>query len=812
MVLATLLFLVNLFGCTGIDSADPRYEMWNDELADAPADELIYSRTKAEGGSNGDFDYCDDASALCDAGEGDCDNDTQCSGLLVCGQNNGGNYGFANNLDLCWPTHCENGILDGDEVSIDNGGSCSSLVCPPAGANNGDGGGYCTEICPCPTGFGDCDSDAHCAAGTVCMNNNGELWGMPTNYDVCVPSHCENGTLDGDETSVDQGGSCGVIDNCLQVLFFADGDGDTYGDVDTVTGGCAGDPLPGFVEDNSDDCDDTNGAIFPGATEICDGEDNDCDGAIDEGVGSQETYYADADFDTYGDVGNSIEGCGAPPGYVSDDQDCNDGNSSINPGVAEVCANGVDDNCDGSANGCTLSGNVDVYSQGHAFLTGATDDGAGYSISSGDVDGDGVGDLAVGAPVIPWRLSPVQPGSVYLIYGPVPSGNASLSSVADATFVGEADFDHAGLGLAINGDLDQDGNDDLAFGAPDHAQDTTGGRAYAFYGKSSNYTGTINMSTADFIINGNAPEQWLGASLDMGGDVSGFVSYPDLMVGAPGDMNDGAGGGSGGAYALRGDPNPDSGSFTAQSNFNARIAGTDADSGFGSSVIGVGDVGGGNRGDFAVGAPGRYWWPSKGDSYAGDVYVFFGQISGTMSTADADVVISGIDTDDWLGVNIAGAADLDNDGINELICGASGDSSIATQAGKALVFRGPLASGSMNISDADITILGDTAYTYVGEGISTGDFNGDGNVDLAVSSWADGGYLWYGGLVDGTYGMASADIIVNANSGPGMQNFGSPTKFVGDITGDGLDDLVVSDVGYSSSAGAIYILAGNNGL
>ncbi|MCU0382412.1 MAG: putative metal-binding motif-containing protein, partial [Chitinophagaceae bacterium] len=100
----------------------------------------------------------------------------------------------------------------------------------------------------------------------------------------------------------------------------------------------------GYVS-NSTDCDDSKANVHPGATEICDGLDNDCDGDIDEGV--KLTFYRDSDGDGYGNLAITTLACTVPAGYVSNSTDCNDQVASIYPGATEIMCNGIDDDCDG---------------------------------------------------------------------------------------------------------------------------------------------------------------------------------------------------------------------------------------------------------------------------------------------------------------------------------------------------------------------------------------------------------------------------------------------------------------------------------
>jgi len=150
--------------------------------------------------------------------------------------------------------------------------------------------------------------------------------------------------------------------------WYQDADVDGYGDAGNPTQACA--QPSGYVSDDSD-CDDHDDDVNPGAQELCDGIDNDCDGDVDEDdAADAATWYADADGDGYGEAASGATACSAPSGHVSDDTDCDDGDAAVNPGATEVC-NGLDYDCDGDAD---------------------EDDAADAGTWYADADGDGYGD------------------------------------------------------------------------------------------------------------------------------------------------------------------------------------------------------------------------------------------------------------------------------------------------------------------------------------------------------------------------------------------------------------------------------------
>ena len=125
--------------------------------------------------------------------------------------------------------------------------------------------------------------------------------------------------------------------------WYLDADDDGHGST-TSHAACT---VPSGYVAVSDDCDDTDDAVNPDATEACNGIDDDCDGSIDEaGATGEVSWYADDDEDGYGDAAAEVVDCDAPAGFLADDTDCDDADPDIYPGSTEV-QDLVDNDCDG---------------------------------------------------------------------------------------------------------------------------------------------------------------------------------------------------------------------------------------------------------------------------------------------------------------------------------------------------------------------------------------------------------------------------------------------------------------------------------
>jgi len=206
------------------------------------------------------------------------------------------------------------------------------------------------------------DEDDAVDADTWYLDADGDGYGDPASPDVACDAPADHVANDGDcdDTDANQYPGAdeycnGEDDDCDGTVdeddaldastWYLDADGDTYGNPGVTYDAC--DAPQGFVG-NADDCDDTDPDQYPGANEYCNGEDDDCDGEVDEGDAlDASTWYQDLDGDTYGNVAVSTQACDQPPGYVANVLDCDDADPAQYPGANEYC-NGEDDDCDGT--------------------------------------------------------------------------------------------------------------------------------------------------------------------------------------------------------------------------------------------------------------------------------------------------------------------------------------------------------------------------------------------------------------------------------------------------------------------------------
>jgi hypothetical protein len=263
-----------------------------------------------------------------------------------------------------------------------------------------------TESCREPAGYaeapGDCNdtdpayypgapesdctdpNDYNCDGSVAYADADGDGWA------ACTECDDTDATVNPDATEVCNG----IDDDCDGATDDADPDvdlstaGEWYGDLDSDGYGNASDTITacaaptGYVGDDTD-CDDGSSAVNPGATEVCNRIDDDCDGSIDDNDSSVDlstgsTWYADTDADGYGDAAVTALSCAAGTGYVSDDTDCDDTDSAVNPAATEVC-NSIDDDCDGDIDDSDSS--IDL-STATTWYTDADSDGYGGTAST----------------------------------------------------------------------------------------------------------------------------------------------------------------------------------------------------------------------------------------------------------------------------------------------------------------------------------------------------------------------------------------------------------------------------------------------
>jgi hypothetical protein len=581
-------------------------------------------------------------------------------------------------------------------------------------------------------------------------------------------------------------------------FWYADHDGDGFGVTVYVEYACE---MPEGYAAVDGDCDDFDAAVNPDAIEVCDDIDNDCDTVVDGAFAEGKTdFYRDGDGDGYGDSESILAGCEVPPGYVDNDEDCNDAAATDYPGADELCDE-VDNDCDGRLDEtCGISvGDAFASFTGEDIL-----DYAGYDLdATGDLNGDGVQDLVIGAPQ--YDTETVNVGRVYVVNGPITAGDHDLED-SDAILTGEQRSAYLGYELRSGHDFDADGYDDLLVSAyysdVTPADDTNEGLAYLFSGP---LTGSVDLADATTVIAGVNDTDLLGQYyLDGLGDLDGSGSV-DLAVGAhyhdPIDAGDGTTEyAQGGALYVFFDPA--AGSLSG-ADADATVVGTSTAEYIGYNADSA-DVDGDGLLDLIVGASGE-----------AEVYIYTGTLAGTYTVDDADILLDG-NSGSAVGSNLV-AADFNGDGSADLVVGSKYNDGAAQDAGRVYGLTGPFTVGdTIDVEDTAVFETYETQSskffgTQIGA-MTAGDLDGDGFDDLLVGSYQNataayqsGAALLYFGPLSGSRSVEYADRPFQGSGSSQSVGIGAS---IGDVDGDGINDAVVGARGYSYSRGAVFIFPG----
>jgi FG-GAP repeat/RTX calcium-binding nonapeptide repeat (4 copies) len=483
--------------------------------------------------------------------------------------------------------------------------------------------------------------------------------------------------------------------------------------------------------------------------------------------------------------------------------------------------------------------------KGLRFYGAVSGDGSGAAVrAAGDINGDGLGDVIISAPGADPNGD--DSGAAYVVFGrrtpsAIPIELSELDGDNGFRLAGRKAEDLTGFSVGGAGDVNGDGFDDVVVSAPgtDHSGSSSGS-AYVVFGKAAGFQPFVELSGLNgkngFRIDGRAATHFTGFSADGAGDVNGD-GFDDVLVTAAYAAPNGTASGS--AYVVFGRKSGWKTKFklTSLNGKNGfRINGEAAIDVLGASAASAGDINADGFADIVIGAP---LADVSGAGEAGKAYVMFGKAKGFSASVNAGSLtgakgfaFTGSANGNRTGSSVGAAGDVNGDGFDDIIIGASNASNGGTGEGSSYVIFGKKTAFSSPFPAGNLNGVNGFRLDGFGSGEESGsavggkfDINGDGFSDLLVAapnsevnlvSEVGTCYVYFGnkdpidpviemialGGVDGFQfsGETGGDRACNAASA------------AGDFNGDGIGDVVVGAKDASplgrTEAGISYIYFG----